>query len=257
MGLLNVKGMLYILSAFSVMASALRKKKNFQSAMGRMFTMFMSISHHNARINPSLMLVTVVLTTAVAVTAHADTLRQATASEAKEAATQLSASLKTNHDFAEGMIAINAQKTLYWSKSDDGKLLVPVFIRFPGEPSGYCRLGTLSTNLNEPTLINAPEEVNSPDCKGFRDLYYLDVNGDGHFDVVGSITIKSNAFDGYVDVPVVYLSRMNQPGGYCYSAIASEALEPATMSAINKVKKALEREKQRRKIRDFNCQNEM
>lgn len=195
-------------------------------------------------------------TVLVATVSHADTLRQATTSEAKEATIQLSKILQANHEFADGMTATNARKTLYWSSGSSGRLLVPVLVRFPGQRIGYCRVGTLSTDLKEPTLIDIPENANAPDCKSFRDLHYLDVNGDGYLDIVASITIRSNTFDGYVDLPVVYLSHMQRPGGYCYSKMASEALEPATTFSIDTVRKALEHEKRRRNIQNLRCEDE-
>jgi hypothetical protein len=111
--------------------------------------------------------------------------------------------------------------------------------------------------LKVATLVKIPEDVNSPDCKGFRDLHHMDVNGDGQLDVIASMTIKSNSFDGYVDVPVVYLSRAGQPGGYCYSAEASSALEPLSMTSDDKIQKALDREKQRRGEKEFKCAGDM
>jgi hypothetical protein len=49
---------------------------------------------------------------------------------------------------------------------------------------------------------------------------------------------------------------MKKPDGYCYSTLASEALEPATMSTKDKVLKALERAKRRHNIGNFKCWDE-
>lgn len=219
--------------------------------------MSMSISRHSAQINVRTACMLLLATAFTIVPAYASPPRKATSAEVQEVTKQLSTILTGHDEFADGLTASKAQNVLYWSAPEGGTLLAPILVRFPGEPSGYCRLATLSTNLKVSTLVKTPEEVNSPDCKGFRDLHYMDVNGDGQLDVIASMNIKSNSFDGYVDVPIVYLSLAGQPGGYCYSADASSALQPVSMTSDDKIKKALDREKQRRGVKEFKCADGM
>ena len=55
-----------------------------------------------------------------------------------------------------------------------------------------------------PILVDLPADANADTCRGFRDVRYVDINGDGKLDIAASMNVKSNAFDGYVDEPVVY-----------------------------------------------------
>lgn len=215
-----------------------------------------SMPNHRTRIGGRLCRALLAATALAVPAAYAASPRKATASEVKDITTRLSTILAGRQEFADAMTATTAQRTLYWSRQDGGTLLVPTFVRFPGATSGYCRLVTLAANSRHPVLIDVPEDVNSPECKGFRDFHYIDVNGDGQPDVVMSITVRSNSFDGYVDVPVVYLSRAEKPGDYCYSSAAAAALEPLEMTSDEKVRKAFERERRRRGQREFTCAGE-
>lgn len=178
---------------------------------------------------------------------------KASAAEALAAGKRLPAVLAGRAEFADGMVVSPAQKIPLWSAREGDRLLVPVYVRYPGERSGYCRLATLSRDLREATLIDVPEDINAPDCKGFRALRYLQVNADGRLDLVASMTVKSNSVDGDVEVPVVYLSNPGQAGGYCYSAAASAVLQPLDMGSDDKLRQAFQKGKRRLHGAEFAC----
>lgn len=215
--------------------------------------MFMLISRRSVRTNlgAALLLVSCIGSAAEQPTPVAP--RTATPAQLKEVDKRLAGILAGRDDFAEGMSASRDKKQAYWSSPEGGRLLVPTYVRFKGEKSGYCRLTTLTADLQSAELIGLPEEPNAPDCQGFRDLHYMDVNSDGQLDVISSSTIKSNTFDGNIDLPVVYVSNREQPGGYCYSSDASAALAPVDMVSDSKIKAALERNKRRLGLKEFKC----
>lgn len=161
---------------------------------------------------------------------------------------------KDRDDFPDGPIAsLKEDQPLYWSAAEGGRLLALVTVRFKGVSNSYCRLVTLENEKATPVLIDAPQDVNSDACRGFRDVYYLDVNEDGELDIVAIMNVKANSFDGYVDQPVVYLSNADRKGGYCYSASASRNMKPAQMVSTKKVSQALILERKRLGIPQFEC----
>lgn len=182
--------------------------------------------------------------------------RRATPAEAQDAARRLPALFEGRDDMPDGPATARLPTTLYWSRADGGLLLAPALVRFRDAANAYCRLATLSADAKDATLIDVPEDANAPDCRGFRDLRYLDANGDGRLDLVASVTVKSNAFDGDVDVPAVYLSRPERKGGYCYSAATSGQLQAADLRSDDKARRALERARQRLGAAVFKCADE-
>ena len=173
-------------------------------------------------------------------------MRRATRAEANDVTARAAAVFAEGGDVLEKPIAfLKPEKTLYWSAPQGGRLLVPVTVRFKGVSNAYCRLMTVEYGPAAPVLIDLPMDVNADTCRGFRDVRYLDINGDGKLDIVAKMTVKANFFNGYVDQQVVYLSVADKPGGYCYSAAASRNLEPAAMGSTDKVRQALDRERKR------------
>jgi hypothetical protein len=189
--------------------------------------------------------------------AHANAdegIRRAIPAEVNDVTARVAAVFARRGDLPEEPIASMKRETpLFWSAPQGGRLLVPVTVRFKGFSNGYCRLMTAENGQAAPVLIDLPIEMNADNCRGFRDVRYLDINGDGMLDIAASMTVKANSFDGYVDQPVVYLSNADKPGGYCYSASASRNLEPAVMGSVDKVKQALDRERKRLGGAHFDC----
>jgi hypothetical protein len=181
-------------------------------------------------------------------------MRRASVAEANDIKARAVSVFKDRDDVPEEPIAsLKPEKTLYWSAPQGGHLLALVTVRFKGVANAYCRLVTVENEHAAPVLIDLPMDVNADTCRGFRDVRYLDINGDGKLDVAASMSVKANSFDGYVDQPVVYLSNADKPGGYCYSATASRNLEPAVMASTGKVKQALDRERKRLGVAQFDC----
>lgn len=84
--------------------------------------------------------------------------------------------------------------------------------RYKGAADGYCRLAALESAQVALVLIDLPMDVNADNCRGFTDVRYLDINGDGKLDIVTSMSVKSNSFYGCVNQQVVYLSNSHNPG---------------------------------------------
>lgn len=179
-------------------------------------------------------------------------LRKATAAEASDAGKRIPGVFSGLPEFPEERPDIKLPRTLYWSRPDGGVLLAPVLVRFAGADDGYCWLVTLSPD-GHGVLVDLPPEPDSPECRGYRDLRYLDINGDGVLDLAAGETVKANSFDGVVDIAVVYLSRPERPGAYCYSEQASRQLAPADMVSSDKIAKALERNRKRLGLETFGC----
>ncbi|MFK3737257.1 hypothetical protein [Massilia sp. TN1-12] len=213
----------------------------------------MSISRRSVRAHLGAALLLVSGMTSAAEQPASVAPRMATSAQLTAVEKSLAGLLAGREDFADGMSAIAYKQHVAWSSSEGGRLLVPTYVRFKGEKSGYCRLTTLSDDVQSVELISISEEPNAPDCRGFRTLRYLDVNGDGQLDVISSSTIKSNTFDGNIELPVVYVSNGEQPGGYCYSGSASAALAPSDMVSDGKIKAALERHQRRLGLAEFTC----
>jgi hypothetical protein len=181
-------------------------------------------------------------------------MRRASAAEFNDMKARAAVVFKDRDDFPDGPIAaLKPEKTLYWSAGQGGHLLALVTVRFKGVANSYCRLVTLDSEKAAPVLVDLPDSANSDACRAFHDVRYLDINGDGKLDIVASMNIKSNSFDGYVDQPVVYLSNADKQGGYCYSATASKNLKPEQMVSADKVKQALEQERKRLGVAQFDC----
>lgn len=181
-------------------------------------------------------------------------VRQANGAEVNAFTARAAAVFTGRDDVPEEPIALlKPEKTLYWSAPQGGHLLALVTVRFKGISNASCRLMTAENGQAAPVLIDLSMEMNADNCRGFRDVRYLDINGDGKLDIAASMTVKANSFDGYVDQPVVYLSNTDKQGGYCYSASASRNLEPAVMGSTDKVKRALDRERKRLSGAQFDC----
>ena len=181
-------------------------------------------------------------------------MRQASGAEVNELTARAAVVFTGRDDVPEEPIALlKPEKTLYWSAPQGGHLLALVTVRFKGVSKGYCRLMTAENRQAAPVLIDLPMDMNADNCRGFRDVRYLDINGDGKLDIAAGMTVKANSFDGYVNQPVVYLSSADKPGGYCYSAAASRNLKPAVMGSSDKVKQALDDERKRLGIARFDC----
>ena len=216
--------------------------------------MFMWTSRRSGRVSRSL-----VLGVALAGACHAhaavdDGMRRASVAETNDIKARAASVFKDRDDVPEEPIAsLKPEKTLYWSAPQGGHLLALVTVRFKGVSNAYCRLVTVENEQAAPVLIDLPMDVNADTCRGFRDVRYLDINGDGKLDIAASMSVKSNSFDGYVDQPVVYLSRADKQGGYCYSAAASRNLSPAVMGTTEKVRQALDRERKRLGVAQFDC----
>ncbi|SDD68404.1 hypothetical protein SAMN05428966_105158 [Massilia sp. PDC64] len=181
-------------------------------------------------------------------------MRRATAAEVNDVKVRAASVFKDRDDFPEEPISsLKPEKTLYWSAPQGGRLLVPVTVRFKGISNAYCRLVTVENTEAVPVLVDVPMDVNADTCRGFHDVRYLDINGDGKLDIAASMSVKANSFEGYIDQIVVYLSNGDKPGGYCYSATASRNLEPAVMGSTDKVRQALDRERKRLGIAQFDC----
>lgn len=162
--------------------------------------------------------------------------------------------LKSHDDFpVEPISLLKTQKNLYWSAGPGGYLLLPTFFRFKNTTNSYCRVLTLARDASQPVLAEVPQQANYDECRGFRNVRYLDINGDGMLDVAASVTIKSNSFKGYVDEQVVYLSSSDKRSGYCYSDAASRNLQREHMLSAAKLKKALDGERSRLGIARFEC----
>ena len=187
--------------------------------------------------------------------AYADEgVRRATQAEVNDVTARAPAAFAERDDVPEEPIAfLKPEKTLYWSAPQGGRLLVPVTVRFKGVSNAYCRLVTVENGAAAPVLIDLSMDVNADTCRGFRDVRYLDINGDGQLDIAASMTVKADSFGGYVDQRVVYLSNADKPGGYCYSAAASRNLEPAVMGSTDKVKQALDRGLKRLGVARYEC----
>jgi hypothetical protein len=181
-------------------------------------------------------------------------IRRATAAEVEGVKARTASTFKDRDDFpVEPTATLKSEKPLYWSAPQGGRLLALFTLRYKGAAHGYCRLVTVDNEQGTPVLIDLPMDMNADNCRGFRDVRYLDINGDGKLDIAASMTVKSNTFEGYVDQPVVYLSNADKPGGYCYSATASRNLQPAVMASTGKVKQALDRERKRLGVAQFDC----
>jgi len=181
-------------------------------------------------------------------------IRQANAAEVNAFTARAAAVFMGRDDVPEEPIALlKPEKTLYWSARQGGHLLALVTVRFKSISNGSCRLMTAENEQDAPVLIDLPVDINADNCRGFRDVRYLDINGDGKLDIAASMTVKANSFDGYVDEPVFYLSNADKPGGYCYSASARRNLKPAVMRSTDKVKQALDRERKRLSGAQFDC----
>ena len=146
------------------------------------------------------------------------------------------------------------QKPLRWSTSqNERRLLVPVNIRYQGLKNSYCRLVTMSANLQVEELIQVPPQANFDDCLDVTAVLYFDINGDGIADVVQGVRVKSNRYGTTVVVPVVYLSNATAKSGYCYSEQAARQVQPADLRSIDSAKDALEVGKKRIGIAQFEC----
>nr|WP_314543383.1 hypothetical protein [uncultured Massilia sp.] len=179
-------------------------------------------------------------------------LRKATAAEVSDAGKRIPGVFAGSPEFPEERPHITLPGTLYWSQPEGGVLLAPALVRLADEGNGYCRLVTLSPDGHD-FLVDLPPEPDSPECRGYRDLRYLDINGDGVLDLAAGATVKANSFEGYVEIAVVYLSQRDRPGAYCYSEQASRQLAPADMVSSDKVGKALERHRKRLGLETFSC----
>jgi hypothetical protein len=197
----------------------------------------------------------VALFTASHVHAAADhVIRRATAAEVENVEARTASTFKDRDDFpVEPTATLKSEKPLYWSAPQGGRLLALFTLRYRGAAHGYCRLVTVENEQGVPVLIDLPMDMNADNCRGFHDVRYLDINGDGKLDIAASMTVKANSFDGDVDQLIVYLSNADKPGGYCYSAAASRNLEPAAMASTAKVKQALDRERKRLGVAQFDC----
>lgn len=181
-------------------------------------------------------------------------LKKADAAVIKNLESNIAALFKGRDDFPEAPISsIRLNRNLFWSTASGGVLIAPVTVRFKGISNSYCRLVTFSRDEKTAVLVDVPERVNFDECKGFRKTRYLEVNGDGMLDIVAVVSIKSNAFDGYVDEPMVYLSGKDRAGGYCYSEVASRNMVLESMISDDKLLQALEEEKKRLAISQFEC----
>lgn len=214
--------------------------------------MMMWMSHRNAHASRALVLCAALATASHVHAAPEEGMRRATSAEVADVTARAVSLFKDDVPDAPGF-SVKPARTLYWSAPQGGRLLALVSARFPGASSGYCRLVTVADGPAAPVLVDLPMDVNADSCRGFRDVLYLDINGDGKPDVAASMTIRANSFDGDVDQPVVYLSNADTPGGYCYSAAASRNLEPAVMGSVGKVRQALDRERRRLGVPQFGC----
>ncbi len=181
-------------------------------------------------------------------------IRRATTAEVDDIRARTASTFKENNNFpVEPTATLKSEKPLYWSAPQGGRLLALFTLRYKGAAHGYCRLVTVENKEGAPTLVELPTDVNADNCRGFIDVRYLDINGDGKLDIAASMSVKANSFDGYVDQIVVYLSNADKPGGYCYSNTASRNLEPVVMGSTDKVRQALNRERKRLGIAQFEC----
>jgi hypothetical protein len=197
----------------------------------------------------------VALTSASHIHAAADhPMRRATAAEVDSIKARTASTFKDNDNFPVELTAtLKPEKPLYWSAPQGGRLLALFTLRYKGAAYGSCRLVTVENGEDTPILVDLPSDVGADNCRGFSDVRYLDINGDGKLDIATSMSIKSNSFEGYVDQQVVYISNADKAGGYCYSATASRNLEPAVMGSTDKVRQALNRERKRLGIAQFEC----
>jgi hypothetical protein len=213
------------------------------------------LTSHYSRWAAQAITLCVALVTVSHVHAAADhVIRRATAAEVEGIKARTASTFKDRDDFpVEPTATLKSEKPLYWSAPQGGRLLALFTLRHKGAAHGYCRLVTAENELGAPVLIDLPMDMNADNCRGFREVRYLDINGDGKVDVAASMIVKANSFDGDVDQPVVYLSNADKPGAYCYSAAASRNLEPAVMRSTGKVKQALDRERKRLGAAQFDC----
>jgi len=181
-------------------------------------------------------------------------MRRATTAEVDGIKARTASTFKDRDDFpVDPTATLKTEKPAYWSAPQDGRLLALFTLRYKGAAHGYCRLVTVESEEGTLILVDLPTDVNADNCRGFNDVRYLDINGDGRLDIAASMSVKANSFDGYVDQLVVYLSNPAKPGGYCYSDTASRNLEPAVMGSTDKVRQALNRELKRLGIAQFQC----
>jgi hypothetical protein len=186
----------------------------------------------------------------------ADSPRQAGADDIRNAQSRIAALVKQSETLPEDPVAsLKLPKLLYWSGAAGGRLLVPVTIRYKGLANAYCRVATLAGEQTEALFVDVPPQSNYDECRGFDSVRYLDINQDGILDIVASVSMKSNAFDGYVAEQAVFLSTPKQPSGYCYSDKASRNLRPKDMQSENNIQRALEKERQRLGIAGFQCED--
>lgn len=218
--------------------------------------MFTSTLHRSVLGN-RIVLFGIFFAAACSANAGAELKRVVTAEEADNAKGKITQAVKSRDDFPEESLkSINLTGSLRWSAERNGKLLAPVVIRFDGISNSYCRLVSFDSLNSNATLIKVPVQANFDDCKKFHNVHYLDINADGLLDFVASAAVKSNAFDGYVDEQVVYLSDIGSDGGYCYSESASAVLHPEQMSSRAAMMQALAQEKTRLNISQFLCASE-
>ncbi|KGF83236.1 hypothetical protein IA69_03250 [Massilia sp. JS1662] len=215
---------------------------------------FMLTSNHSNWAAQAVTLCVALLTASHVHAAEDHVIRRATAAEVEGIKARTASTFKDHDDFpVEPTATLKSERPLYWSARQGGRLLALFTLRYKGAAHGYCRLVTVENEQRDPDLIDLPMDMNADNCRGFRDVRYLDINGDGKLDVAASMTVKANSFDGDVDQPVVYLSNADKPGGYCYSATASRNLQPAVMGSAGKVKQALDRERKRLGVAQFDC----
>lgn len=187
----------------------------------------------------------------------AEATKMLTFEEAQAVKEKIAQAMKLRDDFPEEPVkSITLMEFVRWSADSNGKFLAPVVIRFAGVSNSYCRLVTFDSEKSPAIFVEIPVQSNFDNCRKFHSVHYLDVNADGVLDFVASSAVKSNAFDGYVDEQVVYLSDAHSKGGYCFSESASASLQPKYMLSRAAIVRALAQEKARLNISQFSCATE-
>jgi hypothetical protein len=138
----------------------------------------------------------------------------------------------------------------------DVNLLVPITVRYKRLSNRYCRLavGTTTTGTDL-QLVPVPVRAGYDRCTRIAPVFFLDINRDSEMDVVYGMTVKSNREDAWVVEAAVYLSDSSTSTGYCYSAVASEQVQPEDLKKPSTVEAALRSALDRLGLSAFPCSN--
>lgn len=68
----------------------------------------------------------------------------------------------------------------------------------------YCGLVTVEHGVAAPILIELPMEVNVDNCRSFRDVRYLDINGDGNLDVAASTNLEPSVMESRICMDLAF-----------------------------------------------------